>query len=158
MFLFSFPLFLIEKPCFLPIEGILFIFECLPLFLLSLLWPPPFFPFASLLLFHEKTQHQKYSTTQLFFINPFFFRLSLFFFLSHFLYLCFFSDLKFSFLFNIIVFLKKCKLKTTNFWSRGGLQHNGFLITCVLQNVKSYRFFWGGGFFCQVFVDFQKAL
>ena len=30
------------------------------------------------------------------------------------------------------------------FSKKGGLQHNGFFLsTCVLQNVKSYRFFWG---------------
>ena len=42
---------------------------------------------------------------------------------------------------------KKHKLRNTNFWSKGELQQNGFfLITCVLKNVKSYRFclplFW----------------
>ena len=41
---FSFlSLLLIEKNCFPPRKGLfLFIFECLPLFLLSLFWPPPF--------------------------------------------------------------------------------------------------------------------
>ena len=38
-----------------------------------------------------------------------------------------------------MLFLKRHK--NTNVWSRGGLQHNGFLTTIVLQNVKSYRFF-----------------
>ena len=42
-FLFFLSLFLIEKPCFPPKKGIFcFFFECLPLFLLSLFWPPPF--------------------------------------------------------------------------------------------------------------------
>ena len=33
--------------------------------------------------------------------------------------------------------------KKKNFWSKGGLQQNGFffLSTSVLENVKSYRFF-----------------
>ena len=36
-------LLLVEKTCFPPRKGhFLFIFECLPLFLLSLSWPPPF--------------------------------------------------------------------------------------------------------------------
>ena len=60
-------------------------------------------------------------------------------------------------MFNIIVFgFKKPKFKNTNFWSKGGLQHNGFFLsTCVLQNVKSYRFFWGA-FFWQFFGCFSK--
>ena len=34
--------------------------------------------------------------------------------------------------------------KNTFFQKKGGLQHNGFFLwTCVLQNVKSYRFFFG---------------
>ena len=60
------------------------------------------------------------------------------------------------FLFNIIVSgFKIPKLKNTNFWSKRGLQQNGFLSTCALQNVKSYRFF-GGGHFMANFVDVQK--
>ena len=51
---------------------------------------------------------------------------------------------------------KKPKFKNTNFWSKGGLQHNGFFLsTCVLQNVKSYRFF-GGLFFGNFLAVFQK--
>ena len=45
LFCFLFPflsLLLIEKPVFPPRRAFLFIFECLPLFLLSLFWPPPF--------------------------------------------------------------------------------------------------------------------
>ena len=46
------------------------------------------------------------------------------------------------FLFKVKVFgFKTNNLKNRNFWSKGGLQQNGFLSTCVLQNVKSYRFF-----------------
>ena len=50
---FSFPIFVsnTKKPCFPPRKGhFLFIFECLPLFLLSLFWPPPFSIFLSLSL------------------------------------------------------------------------------------------------------------
>ena len=46
-------------------------------------------------------------------------------------------------------------LKNTEFCSRGGLQQDFFSSTCVLQNVKSYRFF-GGPFFGQILVDVQK--
>ena len=54
--------------------------------------------------------------------------------------------------------VEKNKLKNTNFWSKGGLQQNGvFLWACVLQNVKSYRFF-GVHFFWQILVDVQKTL
>ena len=53
-----------------------------------------------------------------------------------------FPDLILCSLFNINVFgFKKPKLKNTKFWSKGVLQQNGFLWACVLQNVKSYRFF-----------------
>ena len=53
--------------------------------------------------------------------------LSSFLFEIPFSYLCFLVDLKFVFLFNIIVFgFKKTKLKIHQFWSKGGLQQNGF--------------------------------
>ena len=48
-------------------------------------------------------------------------------------------------------------LKSTNFWSKGGLQQNGVLWSCVLQNIKSYRFL-GGPFFGQIVGDAQKNL
>ena len=53
-FFLSFPFFaLIEKLIYLPKRAFLFIFECLPLFLLSLFWPPPFSlsPSLSLIFF-----------------------------------------------------------------------------------------------------------
>ena len=63
--------------------------------------------------------------------------------------------LSYGFLFNINVFgFKANKLKTQMFGSRGGLQQNGFLFTYVLQNVKSYHFFWS--LFGQILVDVQK--
>ena len=42
------------------------------------------------------------------------------------------------------------------FWSRGGLQHNAFLLKCVLQNVESYRFCFAP--FGQILVNVQKTL
>ena len=49
---------------------------------------------------------------------------------------------------------QKSKLKNTNFWSKGGCNKTGFLCTCVLQNVKSYRFIYP--FFGQVWLMFKK--
>ena len=61
------------------------------------------------------------------------------------------------FLFNIKVFgLKTKNLERNMFWSKGGLQQNGvFLWTCVLENVKSYRFFFGH-FFGNSWLMFKK--
>ena len=50
---------------------------------------------------------------------------------------------------------KKHKLKNTNFGSKGELQQNGFLITCVLQNVKSYRFVFAP-FLAKFWLMFKK--
>ena len=64
-------------------------------------------------------------------------------FISLFLIFVFFPGFQLCFLFNINVFgFKKSCNKTV------------FLITCVLQNAKSYRFFCA--FFGQVLVDVQK--
>ena len=47
-------------------------------------------------------------------------------------------------LFNIIVFgFKKPKLKNTNFWSKGGLQHNGFFMNLCFARCEKLSFFWG---------------
>ena len=46
--------------------------------------------------------------------------------------------------------------KKTFLVKRGVATKRGFLSTCVLQNVKSYRFFWL--FFWQFLVDVQKTL
>ena len=165
----------------------MFIFECLPLFLLSLFWPHlvsislslslsfsflssfllvffllslgswflylSFFLFLLCFCFMKRTT-SKYSITKCLFINPFHFCwFPLFLFLSNPLSLSLlFPDFKFCFLFNINVFSQNMQVKNTNFRSRGGLQHSGFLLTCALQNVKSYRFFAS---FCQVFLIFK---
>ena len=69
----------------------------------------------------------------------------------------FFPGIHLCFLFHINVFgFKKHKLKNTNFWSKGELQQNGFfLITCVLQNVKSYRFLFAP-FLAKFWLMFEK--
>ena len=91
-----------------------------------------------------------------FFINPvyFFGFLSCFLFQIPFSYLCFLPGIQLCFLFNINVLgFKKHKLKNVNFWSKRGVAPKQFLlITCVLQNVKSYRF----PPFGQILVDVQK--
>ena len=77
--------------------------------------------------------------------------------LKYFFLSFFFPDFELCLLFNIIVCgFKKPKFKNTNFRTKGGLQHNVFFLSsCVLQNVKSYRFFC---FFWQNFGCFSKAL
>ena len=63
-----------------------------------------------------------------------------------------FPDFDLCFLSNINVFAFK-EGKKTPIIEKRGLQQNIFLWTCVLQNVKSYRFF--GAIFCQILVDVQ---
>ena len=106
-------------------------------------------------------QHEDIKLQFLLFINMF----SFFGFLSCFLFeislscLCFiFLILSYVFLFNIIVFgFKKPKLKKTPiFGQKGGCNITVFFWTCVLQNVKSYRFFGGGFFLANFWFFFQK--
>ena len=115
-----------------------------------------FFAFVSWIEQHEKINCNflVFNECVLFIWFPVLFSLWNLFFLSFFL-----PDFELCLLFNIIVFgFKKPKFKNTNFWSKGGLQHNGvFLSTCVLQNVKSYRFL-GGAFFGQFLAAFHKTL
>ena len=66
---------------------------------------------------------------------------------SLFSYLCFFSDLKNQ--------SWKKKKKTQMFGKKGGCNKTFFVWTCVLQNVKSYRFFCP--FFWPILVDVQKT-
>ena len=98
-----------------------------------------FFPFVSWKEQHQNIQLQFcLHQTFLFFWFPVLFFLSSPFFLS-----LLFPDFKLCFLFNINVFgFKTNNLTKQFFWSKGGLQQNVFsLWICVLQNVKSYRFF-----------------
>ena len=57
----------------------------------------------------------------------------------------------------MIVFgFKANNLQNTNVWSKGGVATKRFLLwACVLQNVKSYRFF-GGPFLGKFGVMFKK--
>ena len=59
-------------------------------------------------------------------------------------------------MFNIIVFgFKKPKFKNTNFWSKGGLQHNGFFINLCFAKCEKLSFF-GVFFFGNFLAAFQK--
>ena len=163
-----------------------FIFECIPLFLLSLFFRSPFS--CSLSLSRSFFSFFLLSCLYFCFIFALFWFLA---FVSFFLFLfCFCSwkeqhqnillqsflifvdfPLVFSFKSPLLIFvfflilsffvqhqyflLRNASSKNTNFWSRGGLQHNGFLLTCVLQHVKSYRSFLR--YFCQ-FLSFSKTL
>ena len=189
----SFPFFVFNrKTLFSPQKGhFLFIFHCLPFFLHSLFWPPPFSLFlslslsfsfflpsflsfffaffcflafvsffllvSSLLLFHEKNNIKIFNYKVLF-INPFSFLLvSSLLFLSNplSLSLFFFPDFKFCFCSTSVFFFKKCKFKKHQFFKKNrGCNITVFLWTCVLQNVKSYRFL--GGHFFAFFGCFSK--
>ena len=115
-----------------------FCFLLVPYFSLFL-YLSVFFAFVSWKLTTSKDSIAKFfwSILCLFWL-PVLFSLSNPFFLS-----LFFTGIQLCFLFNINVFgFKKHKLKNTNFWSKGELQQNiCFLITCVLQNEKSYGLF-----------------
>ena len=77
---------------------------------------------------------------------------------SLFLIFVFFSDFELCFLFNIIVFGFKTQVEKHNFSKKWVCNITVFFLsTCVLQNVKSYRF-WGGIFFCKFLVVFEKTL
>ena len=107
-----------------------------------------------------KRTTSKCPITKFVFINPF----SCFGFLSCFLCqvpfscLCFSPDYMLCFLFNTNSFkFQKGKSKNTHFWSRWGLQHNGVLLqTCVLQNMKRYRFL--GPFLGKVWLMFKSTI
>ena len=164
VFLFLSPSTFFDLPLFL------FLFLCLSLalvFLSSFLsfffaFFFAFFLFLVFVSFHfsfffafvfGKGQHEHFKL-QFFFINLFSFLwfLVLFYFQIPFPYLCLFLILSYV-LFNMNVFgFKKhnCLVK------RGVAAKRAFLSTCVLQNVKSYRFFWR--LFCPILVDVQKAL
>ena len=166
MFLFLSPLTFFGLPLFL------FLFLCLSLSLVFLSSFLSFFLlsfcFLFLSLFHFsfffafvswKEQHENFQLQFIFSWNIFsFFWFPVLLFLSNpFSYLCFFLILSYVFVQHQCFWFQKTKLKNTNFWSKGELQQNGFFLwTCVLENVKSYRFFLP--IFCQILVDVQKTL
>ena len=136
-FVFLFVIFFsLEQPLFPTKKGHFFIFQCLPLFLLSF-FPSPFslsrslslsFCFFALFLcfcFMKKTTCLGGSCLVLSFKSLF---LSLFF---PYFKLVFWSTL-------VFLCFKKDNLSNTNFGSSWGLQHTLFLITCVLKNVPGF--------------------
>ena len=152
MFLFLSPLTFFGLPLFL------FLFLCLSLslvflssflsfFLLSFcfLFLSLFMFLSSLLLFHEKNNMNIFNRNLFFSWNVFsFFWCPVLLFLSNPFFLSLlFPDFKLCFLFNINVFgFKKQSWETPLFGQKGSCNKTGFLWTCVLENVKSYRFFW----------------
>ena len=92
-----------------------------------------------------------------FFINifSFFGFLSCFLFEISFSYLCvFFLILSYVFCSTSLFLVSKTQVEKHIFLI--GVQHKVFFFsTCVLQNVKSYRF-WGGHFFCKFLVVLKK--
>ena len=111
-----------------------------------------FIVLSSLRLFHENNNIE-YSIAKLFSSILCLFGVFCLVFSLKSLFLLFFADLQLCFCSTSKFWGKKHKLKNTNFWSKGGLQQNDFFMTCVLQNVKSYRFC---PFFGQILVDVQK--
>ena len=109
-----------QKPCFSPRKGhFMFVFACLPLFSLSLFWPPPFFHFLFLCF-------------------------SLFFFLSSFLSFFFvlFSFLVFVCFFCLFFLLCFCFMKRTT--SKYSITKFSFinifsiLVSCLVFSSKSF--------------------
>ena len=194
---FSFPFFASNRqtnPVF-PLEKrhFLFIFECLPLFLLSLFLGLPLFNssfsvslwlfslvfpdclsfllsfcsfffflfsfFSSLLLFHEK-HHIKLFNCNFFVSSVFsFFGYPLLFVLSNpFLLSLLFADFKLCFLFNINVFwLKKPKLKNTNYWSKGGCNKTVFFMNLCFAKCEKWSFLFGH-FFGKFWLMFKNTI
>ena len=105
-----------------------------------------FLSLSSLLFFHERN-NIKILNCKFFFLKSFlFFWFPVFFLSSSFLLSLLFPDFKlcFSVQHKGFWFQNRQLKKNRNFWSKGRLQQNGFFLsTCVLQNVKSYRFFLG---------------
>ena len=145
---FGLPLFLFLFLC-LSLALVLFFLSSLSLFFLlsfgSFFFSLSHFSFFFAFVFW-KEQHAIFKLQFIFssIFSLFMVSCLVFLFQIHFSYLCFFPGIQLCFLFNINVFgFKKHKLRNTNFWSKGELQQNVFFFffTCVLKNMKSYRFF-----------------
>ena len=165
MFLFLSPLTFFGLPLFL------FLFLCLSVvlfffpsflsfffaFFLFLVFVS-FFPFlSSLLLFHEKKNIKIFNCN--FFLKYFLFLLVsclAFLFQIPFSYLCFFLILSYVFC-STSMFLvsKRTNWKAQKNKKKPIATKRGFLWTCVLQNVKSYRFFFAS-FFAKFWLMFKK--
>ena len=111
---------------------------------------------SSLLLFHEKNNMNIFNCNFFFSWNSFsFFWFPVLLFLSNPFFLSLlFPDFKLCFSTSMFL-VKKNKVEKHQFLvKRGVATKRAFLWACVLENVKSYRFFCP--FFCQILVDVQK--
>ena len=131
-------------------------------FVFAFLWFLVFVPFlflslSSLLFFHERN-NIKILNCKFFFLKSFLFFWFSVFFSFKFLFLIFALSwfyVMFSVQHKGFWFQNK-ELKKKHFLvKRGVATKRGFLSTCVLQNVKSYRFFWGH-FFGNFWLMFKK--
>ena len=168
MFLFLSPLTFFGLPLFLSLSFSVSLF-LLSFFLPSCLSSLLYFCFLFLSLFHFsfffafvswKEKHEHFQLQFLFFLKYFFFLLVsclAFLFQIPFSYLCFFLILSYVFC-STSMFLVS---KRTNWKAQKNKQKQiatkrfFFLWTCVLQNVKSYRFL---PLCCQILVHVQKTL
>ena len=141
---FGLPLFLFLFLCLSLVFFSLFLPSCLS-FLLSfgsLFLSLSFLSFLLCFCFMKGTT-SKYSMAIVFFINLFslFGFLSCFFFQIPFSYLCYFLILSYVFVQHQCFWFQNKQLKKQKFLvKRGVATKRVFLWTCVLQNVKSYRF------------------
>ena len=104
-----------------------------------------FFPFlSSLLLFHERN-NIKTCNCKVIFINHFLFFWFpvLFFFQIPCSYLCFFLILSYVFCSTSMFLVSKTQVEKHQFWSKGGLQQNGFSMNlCFTKCEKLSVFVW----------------
>ena len=151
---FGLPLFQLFFLCLsLSLSLVLFFLFFLLVSLFCFLLISCFSLFLSLSFFfafvHEKNNIKILNCNFLFHQSFLFFWFPVLFFLSNlfFLSLRFSPDFKLCFLFSMNVFgCKQTTLKTQMFGQEGGCNKTFFFSTCVLQNVKSYRFFGGALF------------
>ena len=111
---------------------------------------------SSLLLFHEKSQHQNIKL-QCFFVNPVSFLVfcRVFSLKSLFSYFCFLADFQLSSLLNISVFgFKKTQVEKHQFGSKGGLQQNVFFNNLCFAKCEKLSFCLTLSW--PIFVDVQK--
>ena len=152
-FNFSFSVYLFFFSFFPSFLSFFFAFFCFLVFV-------SFFPFlSSLLLFHEKKQHQKDWCTKFSFINLFSFLVSCLLFSLKSLFLLFvFCWFKVMFLFNIFVFgFKKNQVEKHQFLvKRGVATKRVFFMTLCFAKREKLSFFWGGHFFGKFCLRFKK--
>ena len=114
---------------------------------------------SSLLFFHERNNNKIFnckffssSISSLFLIS------CLFLFQVPFSYVCYFLILSYVLCSTSKVFGFKTKnLKKINFWSKGGLQQNGFFFNLCFAKCQKLSFFWVP-FLCKFWVMFKNTI